>query len=154
MQRRDLERFCFAIGWAATLSGCMVWPTMIRPAVQLSIRDPQGQPIEGASFHFAKYSISMVPRTHVSTIATDELGAVAFDSERKWQFFFLAPDSGQFWSWSWCIEKTGFQAVFANDLRTDSRARSTTIVLTPTTNAERCRWRERPPAFEAERGAL
>lgn len=136
MRRRILVLW-LAIGQTASLSGCVVWPTMTRPAVQISVRDPEGRPVQGASFHLAKYSISMLPRDSFWNVETDEQGTVVFDSEREWQFFFLAPDSGQFWSWSWCIEKPGFEGVLANDLRANTRARYATIVLAPTAEEQR-----------------
>ena len=145
---------CLVVGQIGILSGCAVWPTMTRPAVQISVRDLEGRPVDGASFHFATYSISMVPRSSVWKVDTDQRGIVAFDSEREWQFFFLAPDSGQFWSWSWCIEKRGFQTVLVNDLRANGRAKDAEIVLTPGAEEQRCIWREHPPAFEVHHGAL
>jgi hypothetical protein len=140
-----------AIGLGAWLSGCVVWPTMTWPGVRLTIRDTEGRPIEGASVHLAQYSISMVPRSATWRTETDERGSVTIDGEREWQLFILAPDSGQFWSWSWCIEKAGFRPAIVNDLRAHRSARNTTIELTRSADEERCRWREQPPAFEVER---
>ena len=136
----------------AALSGCVVWPTMTRPALELSIHDPEGRPVEGARVHFAQYSISMLPGHTLSEVETDQRGTVAWGSEREWQVFILAPDSGHFWSWSWCIEKPGYQAVLGNDLRTNRGKRVTEILLTPTSEEQACVWQSRPPAFEVRVG--
>lgn len=127
---------------------------MTQPTVHLSIQDQHGRPVEGAVFHFAKYSISMLPRQEVNTIETDARGDVELESERKWQFFFLAPDSGQFWSWSWCIDKPGFSAVVRNNLRSDRSLREKAVRLTPASDSQRCIWRERPYRFEVVRENL
>ena len=70
-------------------------------------------------------SISMLRSHTLSQVETDRRGVVAWRSEREWQVFILAPDSGHFWSW--CVEKPGYQAVLGNDLRTNRRKRVTEI---------------------------
>lgn len=130
------------------LPGCAVWPTMTRPTVRLSVRDEQGRPVEGAVVHFATYSISFRSRDSVAEFTSDANGAIALDGTREWQFFFLAPDSGQFWSWSWCIDRPGFEPVLTNDLRADKSARTAAVVLVHTADQWRCTWRQHPPMFE------
>jgi hypothetical protein len=142
-----------AIGFAFlcachALPGCAVWPTMTRPTIQLSVRDEQGRPVEGATVHFATYSISFASRDSAENFETDANGAVAMDGKRERQFFFLAPDGGQFWSWSWCIDKPGFEPVLANDLRAGKAARTAAVVLLRTDGQRRCTWLQHPPMFE------
>ena len=147
---RERSLLCYVL--AAALSGCIVWPTMTRPALELSIRDPEGHPVDGARVHFAQYSISMLRSHTLSQVETDRRGVVAWSSEREWQVFILAPDSGHFWSWSWCIEKPGYQAVLGNDLRTNRRKRVAEISMTPTSEEQGCAWKSWPPAFEVRVG--
>jgi hypothetical protein len=120
---------------------CACYPALKteQPKVRLSVRDPSGAPVAGASFTLAtnRYPFPMSASTTFATFETDELGMLRVPKRRDWLVQVMLPDGIRWYDWAYCIEKPGYRAVAA--VEPDS-FRSLEVVLEPSATPSVCKW--------------
>ena len=129
-------------------SGCVLWPTMRQPSIELSVVDAADRPVTDAPVQVAAYSVTMAQTSQVTRFTTDASGRLSLPSRREFDVIILAPDGATFYSWSWCAERPGHHVVVGSDLRAHPERPTATVRLEPSVRSERCVWQSRQRRFE------
>ena len=132
----------------ACLSACVPWPTTDRPGITFIVKDRSGAPIEGATVKLATYSTGMAPKDGIEELLTDSAGRAQVSNEWHWQVVVLAADGASFNSWSWCVEKPGYDSAIKNDLKANGVSAQETVVLIASAASAACTWVKFPYKFE------
>lgn len=96
------------------LGGCGVpYPIYktLQPASQLTVLDRNMRPIEAAEvtlISVASPSYMATRRDSRDTKFTNVQGIVTFESKNEWRIETLMIHGGEIFSWSWCVQKSGF----------------------------------------------
>ena len=127
------------IAVAFVLDGCYPALKVIRPRVDLTVRDAAGAPVENASVTLATFHYPFPsPRsTMLARYETDGAGALSLRKRRKWLWQILLPDGVRWYGWAYCVEKPGYRAVAA--VEPDFKG-PMTVVLEPSTKTSACKW--------------
>lgn len=108
---------------AAPVSACVPLLTVTQPATDMLISDGDGQPLAGATVHFARQLFG--PNGHAERLrfTSDHAGSIRLDRESYLQTALLAVDGVAIYGWSYCIEKPGFVGVARNQLSKNTSKR-------------------------------
>ncbi len=134
-----LVRLSLILGGSAALGGCFPALTAVQPKVRLTVVDPRGVPVDGASFTLATFR-QPFPRdatTVRTTHWTEQNGTLVLRKRRKWMWQVLLPDGGTWYTWVYCIEKPGFKAVAVTK---PTFAEPITVVLEDSPMGSECVW--------------
>jgi len=97
---------------AAMSGGCYPALKVVQPKAQFTLVDSTGAPIEDAKIMLTTYRQPFgALHPSVATFRTDARGTVALKSERKWHMQVVLPDGITWYTWAYCIEKSGYLAV-------------------------------------------
>ena len=99
----------FAAGFG--LTGC--WPAfkVVEPRANIYVIDASSTPIADAKVTAVVYVQPFGHGQVLSRPMTDANGAVHLRPDRHWVFQIALPDAVTSFSWGYCVEKAGYQAV-------------------------------------------
>lgn len=135
-----MKNVLLILGSMLWLSGCYPAFRTSQPRVELVVVDPNGSPVQGATFTLASYRYPFVvpATTRFARHETDAAGAVSIAMRGDWQMEALLPDGSSWYVWRYCIEKTGYRAIASPETRKIKRP--LTIVLEPHPGTSQCKW--------------
>jgi hypothetical protein len=134
-----MRRVVLVLVGALGLTGCYPALKVVRPKVDLTVRDAGGGAVENAAVTLAtfQYPFPFAHSTALTTYQTDAAGALSLRKRRKWLWQVLLPDGVRWYNWAYCIEKSGYRAVAAVE---PDFSEPLVVVLEPSATSSVCKW--------------
>jgi len=117
--------------------------TTLRPEAHFAVFDEMGNPVKSARITFVSYTKSFVSKYKLYEFKTNKYGKASISKKSFWQTIILAPDQGDFYQWSWCIDKDGYQAIYEHNLEEAEFSKEKRITLKASPSHAICNWVDR-----------
>lgn len=95
------------------LTACVSYPVYktLQPKSTIVVLDSSGKPIAGAEVHLVASSHPHGKEKSRVVRITDNTGSLKFPSVKEWRRESLAIHGIEYFSWSWCIKKKGYETL-------------------------------------------
>ncbi len=136
---RALTRYAAPMLATVMCSGCYPSIAIVRPALDLAVREAQSDPAVGAPIPDARVTLATYSPDgpHFEYFTTDATGRLKLRARREPTVRVVLGD--YFWDqrWALCVEKPGYLAAAVGGLSADGKF---DLHLTPSTLASSCEW--------------
>jgi hypothetical protein len=146
----SVRRIVVASIGCVALSACYPALKVMRPRVDLTVRDVSGAAVADATFTIAtyRYPFPSARSMSLASYQTERSGVLKLRKRRDWLWQVLLPDGVRWYDWAYCVEKPGYRAVAAVE---PDFGEPITVVLEPFPRPSNCDWpTAEEPYYEVE----